>query len=137
MPIDAKFRGKLTPKQRQALPLLAAGKSGNEVASALGVHIATVSKWLNHSEEFQRALANLRRAALQAAEEQMQLIAQEAFSTLRDLLVSGESESVRLRAACYVLDVTGVAERAARSDPKPGGELDALAKILNQIGLPA
>lgn len=137
LPKNTKAEGQLTAKQRQALPLLAAGKSGNEVASALGVHVATVSKWLNRNQDFQRALADLRRAALRATEEQLQLTAQQALATLQELLLSAESESVRLKAACYVLDTVGVAERAAPAYREATDESDALQKVLSELGVPA
>lgn len=137
MPKNTKSDGRLTPKQRLALPLLAAGKSGNEVASDLGIHVATVSKWLNHNDEFQRALADLRRSALQATEEQLQLTAQRALATLQELLISAESESVRLKAACYVLDAIGVAKRAALADREATDESDSLQKVLRELGVPA
>lgn len=139
MPKNAKDKGQLTTKQRQALPMLATGKSGNEVAVVLGLHVATVSKWLNHNDRFQRALADLRRTALRATEEQLELTAQQAVSTIRELLLGAESEAVRFKAACYVLDVIGISDRVALSNREANGpaEAGALHKMLLDLGVPA
>jgi DNA-binding CsgD family transcriptional regulator len=46
----------ITPKQCQAIPLLASGMTGKKVAISINCNPATVSQWINHDNQFQKAL---------------------------------------------------------------------------------
>ena len=56
----------LTAKQQKAIPLLAAGESGKSVAIAIKCNPATISQWLNHDSDFNRALHVYSQAAIPA-----------------------------------------------------------------------
>ena len=133
----------LTPKQTEALPLLAAGKTGVQVAEAVDVNPATVSQWLNHDPNFVEALDRLRWESLRTAQAELESTATEAVTELRKLVTDAKSEQVRLRAAEFVLTAIGLNQgkdffRELKA-PKPakignGGPLD-IDKVLEGLGV--
>ena len=98
---------KLSPKQFLALPLLAAGKSGVETAKTLGIHNTTVSEWLNHDMYFIAELKRLRDIAAEDAMNQLKATLNVAVSVIGRLLTEAQSESVRLRAAEFIVTQVG------------------------------
>jgi predicted transcriptional regulator len=133
----------LTPKQVRALSLLAAGKTGVQVAKALKVNAATVSQWLNHDPGFAKALDALRWESLRAADAELQAAASEAVAELRKLLKNGKSEQVRLRAAEFILTAVGLKQGKDSyrelAPPKPTkppeGRRYDLDKVLEGLGV--
>ena len=133
----------LTPKQIQALPLLAAGKTGAQVAKELSVDPATISQWLNHDPDFVEALDSLRWESLRTAQAELESTATEAVIELRKLVKDARSEQVRLRAAEFVLTAIGLnqgkdffRELKARKPSEVGnkGPLD-IDKVLEGLGV--
>ena len=98
----------ITPKQRQALPLLAAGKSGKDVASAINCNPATVSQWINHDTKFQEALAAHSLPYLNLSQAQLQSFSISAVRELHNLVLNAKSESVKLKAIELILSATGL-----------------------------
>lgn len=111
---------KLTPKQLNALPLLAGGASSKDVAGAVKVNPATVSQWVNHNENFRAALKTLSAKNLSIAETQLQSLAIDAISELRRLLSGAKSEQVRLKAIEVVLISVGLS--GLRKGERSGGD---------------
>ena len=95
---------KLTAKQRKAIPLLAMGKTGKEVADALHINPATVSQWINHNQEFNVALQAFSLDALKLAQVQLNALVICAIDELRHLMQNAKSEQVRLKAVEIVLN---------------------------------
>lgn len=98
---------KLTPKQRQAVPFLAIGKTGKEVAITLNVNPATVSQWVNHNQHFNDALRAFADDAVRLAQIQLQALTLSAMEELRYLMKNAKSEQVRLKAVELVLNAVG------------------------------
>lgn len=132
----------LTPKQLQALPLLATGKTGVEVASAINVNPATISQWLNHDPLFRQAYDEYRWEGLRSASAELQSVAQQAVVTLTELMINAKSEQVRLKAAEFILTAIGLnrGEESYREvvpptpDRKSTGQYD-LEKVLDGLGI--
>lgn len=93
----------LTPKQRQAIPLIACGKTGKEVADAINVNPATVSLWLNHNRDFNRALQTFAAESSRLAQIQLNSLTLLAIKELSNLLQNAKSEQIRLKAVEMVL----------------------------------
>jgi hypothetical protein len=92
----------LTQGQSVALPLLAAGVKKQDAAAAVGVCPQTVSTWLQQPD-FAAALREQREYLAGLASERLRELVGTAVTTVEKLLESG-SESVKLKAAIYVLD---------------------------------
>ena len=101
---------KLTTKQTLALPLLASGMSGVETAKATGIHSTTISEWLNNDAYFISEVERFREKATSNALAQLQATLTDAVNEMRRLVTSAESESVRLRAAEFVITNIGLAK---------------------------
>ena len=53
--LEQNYEG-LTPKQRQAIELIAAGKTDTQVGAVVGVGRDTVNRWRHHHRVFRKAL---------------------------------------------------------------------------------
>lgn len=98
----------LTAKQQKAIPLLAAGESGKSVAVAIKCNPATISQWLNHDPDFNRALHVYSKASIYRAQLQLDSLAVTAVNELRDLMLNARSEQVKLRAIELVMNAIGL-----------------------------
>jgi transposase len=99
---------KLTSRQRRAIPLLATGMSGKDVASAINCNPATVSQWINHDEQFREALDAFSEGSLYLAQVQLESLALDVTEQLRRLLENAKSEQVRLKAIELILSAVGL-----------------------------
>ncbi|BCR05316.1 hypothetical protein DESUT3_23850 [Desulfuromonas versatilis] len=97
---------KLTSKQIKALPLMAQGMSGVDVAKEVSVTPQTVSGWKN-DPEFMANLNSIRMEFLESARCQLQQSPTRAVQTLIDLMENSENEEIRRKAALDVLRLTG------------------------------
>ena len=96
----SEFSG-LSPRQRKALPIIAASLSNAQAASNVGVHESTLYRWLENPE-FREELDNLRREASSLAVTEIQSAMLQAVAVILDATRS-ENETVRLRAADSLL----------------------------------
>lgn len=96
-----------TAKQLKALPLLACGTTGAEAACKVGVLPSTISEWLNHNPKFAAEVARLRREATDEAMEEFRATLSLALRTMRKLLTHGKTDSVRYRAAEFIISRAG------------------------------
>lgn len=92
----------LTQAQSAALPLLAAGAKKKDAATAAGVCPQTISVWLQEPH-FSAALRSQRKHLAGLAFEQLREATGTAVATVVELMASS-NESVRLKAATYLLD---------------------------------
>jgi DNA-binding transcriptional regulator YdaS (Cro superfamily) len=97
-----------TTKQAQAMPFLASGMSGNEVAKTIGVQPTTVSQWLNHCPEFSASLERLRDCVTNESMQALQGTVALAVDEVRRILTNGKNETVRLNAAKFVIEQFGL-----------------------------
>ena len=98
----------LTSKQRQAVPLLASGMTGKNVAKAIKVNPATISQWINHNEQFGEALDNFSKGSCRLAQVQLESLTICAIVELKGLLLNAKSEQVRLRAIELIMTSAGL-----------------------------
>jgi len=99
----------LRPKQQRAVLALLRERTVSEAAAAAGVGERTLYKWLK-LPEFKAALADASRALFADAIDKLRAEAPEAVETIRELRVSAQTDSVRLRAALAVFDVIAKAD---------------------------
>jgi hypothetical protein len=116
----------LTPKQRQAIPLLVAGKSGKEVASAINCNPATVSLWINHDLQFRDALEAFSERSLHLAQIQLESLAQSAVQELRSLLTDAKSEQIKLKAIELILSQISLRGGLGKGHAKGGKNINDL-----------
>lgn len=131
---------KLTSKQAQALPLLSCGVPAVQVARRVGVSEQAISGW-QKDKNFVACLEQTRRASFERVNQDLQLVALGAIRVLADLLHSGKSESVRLKAAQYVCD-RALFSASLSTAPPPArpyseGELAYLMSVKQQFNLRA
>ena len=105
---------KLTPKQQKAIPLLASGMSGKNVAKTINCNPATVSLWINHDQQFQKALGAFSKSSLHLAQVQLESLALSAINELGILLADAKSEQVRLRAIELIFSTLGFGDTAVK-----------------------
>ena len=98
----------LTAKQQKAIPLLAAGESGKSVAIAIKCNPATISQWLNHDSDFNRALHVYSQVSIYRAQLQLDSLAVTAVNELRNLMLNARSEQVKLKAIELVMNAIGL-----------------------------
>jgi len=97
---------KLTSKQLKALPLMAQGMSGVDVAKEVNVAAQTVSGWKN-DPEFMATLNQLKMEALEGARCQLNQSPSKAVQTLLNLMENSSNEETRRKAALDILRLSG------------------------------
>ncbi len=102
----------LSPKQRQAIPLLAYGLTGIETSKQLGNNPSTLSKWMNHDKYFILALEDYSAKREHLALVQLESLTVSAVSELRQLMINAKSEQIRFKAIELILTTVGVGTHA-------------------------
>ena len=97
----------LTPKQIQALPLLARGMLAAEVATKIDVSPQQISAW-KKVPAFSKALGRLRQEQLYSAIAHVQALTRVATAGLERIIAETKDDKTRLEACRYVLDVAGI-----------------------------
>ncbi|MCD6552444.1 MAG: helix-turn-helix domain-containing protein [Anaerolineae bacterium] len=92
----------VTPKQRKAIEALLTTGSVAAAAKAAGVSRQTLYRWRKDTD-FQDALRDAEREALQALSRSLVRLAEKATRTLEEMMESAERDSVKVRAADVVL----------------------------------
>ena len=96
------------PSPVSAVELAIEGKTTGEIASALGVHRATVWSWLSDPVRSAQ-VDHARRLAVEAVGVRLRELAHDALDTLSSIMVDPVAPHVvRVRAACELLDRAGV-----------------------------
>jgi transposase-like protein len=93
----------LSGRQEKALVALLTATSIEAAAEATGVTKNTLYRWIREDPLFQVEYREARRAALDGAIAQLQLVAAEAVETLRESLKARDN-NVKVRAASKLLD---------------------------------
>ena len=96
-------RNSLTPAQRKALPLLAAGLNQVGVSRVVGVRESTVSFWVNQDDLFASQLELARSQMQSQALDQLSSALTLAVDEVKNLLANAKNESVKLKAAEFVI----------------------------------
>lgn len=109
----------LTPQQEQVITLLLSGKTQKEAAEDVGMAAETVSRWMSGDAQFV-AMLNLRRRELwEMNRDRLRNLAEEAITTMEDIMQTSGNDGVRLRAAMAVLQQVGqFQESAGSADPE-------------------
>ncbi|MBN9429463.1 MAG: helix-turn-helix domain-containing protein [Burkholderiales bacterium] len=100
----------LTPKQNQAVSLIAAGKSQRQVAEEIGVSPQTITAWV-HLPAFQDQLEAMLTTARKAATTQLLELRIQAIERL-ELLLNYGPFPVQLNAARIILGVTAASPKS-------------------------
>ena len=96
----------LTPKQLQAIPLMAQGKTGKEVAAEVSVAPQTLCEW-RKSAIFMAELNNFKMELLETARSALQHAPNLAVAALVELAESSDNPETRRKAALDILRLTG------------------------------
>ena len=117
----------LSPAEVAALAVLARGGSAGEAARAAGVHRNTVARWTRPGGPLDLALAELRRERVAA----VRLALSRSAAAVADELVGLALDTacppaVRVRAACAVLDRSGLGPCAEPAAPVVEVEVEPL-----------
>jgi signal transduction histidine kinase len=96
----------LSAKQLQAIPLMAQGKTGKEVAAEVSVTPQTLCEW-KKSALFMAELNNFRMEALETARSALQHAPNLAVAALVELAESSDNPETRRKAALDILRLTG------------------------------
>jgi transposase-like protein len=92
-------------KKRNAIYTILDSKTIKEASGKCGISERTLYRWMAQDEDFQTELNDIEQVITKASTFKLILIQEEAINTLRQLLVKdGVSDSIRLRAAIFVLD---------------------------------
>jgi len=97
----------LTPKQVQALPLLARGMLATEVAVQIEISTQQMSLWKKDAD-FMAALGALRWEQLCSSIAHIQALARVATAGLEKLILEAKDDRARLEACKYVLELAGI-----------------------------
>jgi len=121
----------LTPRQRRAVELLAAGYSYREAASELGIGEATLRRWRKRPD-FAEALREAEKAIWDATIRKLRALGEKAVRTLGKALDDpGATPSSRIAAARAILEMGARAEAFARLE-----ELERrLARLEERMGV--
>ena len=95
----------LNERQLKAVVLLSQGFSSKDVASEVDVSVQTVCEWRKNTD-FKALVNSIMDDYIESAVGQMNSLASDAVSVIEQLMES-KSESVRLKAACKLLDMLG------------------------------
>ena len=91
----------LTPRQRSALPIIAASPTMAQAARASGIGQTTLYRWIE-DDEFREELTRLREESAQVARRELQGLMLRSVSVLADAMEDSD-KAVRLRAARYAM----------------------------------
>jgi hypothetical protein len=97
----------LTSKQLQALPLVAQGKYGKEVAETVGVSPQTVSGWKSNPN-FQAALNEVKWGIVHSTMDKFRIAGDRAVEILLEIANHSENEETRRKACMNILEYTGL-----------------------------
>lgn len=94
----------LSPRQRKALEILVVGGTTAEAATAAGVHVRTVQRWL-HRDEFREALKAAQAEVLEAFGRRLRSLGSRAIETLVQVMEDATTTpSSRVSAAKCVVE---------------------------------
>lgn len=106
--------------QRNAIELLLAGKTDQEVAEAVGVTRQTISLWRNKDELFRAALDARRQELWGAYVERLRQLVGRALQVLEADLLQDDDRRLRQSAAVHILKCVGL--YGANLEPKDSAE---------------
>ena len=131
------MKNAITPKQLQALPLLATGMSGAAVAKAVGVKPCTVSVWLHHSPDFMAELDRCRQQVLREAMDQLGGALTTAVRELHHVMTKSKNDALRLKAATFVIENFGLSRITPNGahDPSSKAEVGAVLQVFHALGI--
>ncbi|MCZ2153788.1 MAG: hypothetical protein LC114_07800 [Bryobacterales bacterium] len=133
MKTDKHISTDLTPAQTEMIAALMSGSNVTEASKRAGISRATHYLWMKTSADYVSALNSAKTEHLEATRAQLLALADEAVSTVRELLSGGEDvpAAVRLKAALEVLRAVGALE------PTPPGPTDissiSVAQMLGDL----
>jgi len=94
-------------KQAIAISMLVEGALHKDVAEKVGVTPQTISTWLK-DPTFVATVNTLKIDNLNSAMDKMQALFSQAAATVEDIMVNGDNDAVRLKAAQCAIQTSGV-----------------------------
>jgi len=88
--VDQAMVKDLKPEQARALALLLAGNSVSDIAREVGVHRATLHKWMKHHAGFAAAYNQWHGQMREAAQSRLMMMAEKAADSLEKALEAGD-----------------------------------------------
>lgn len=128
---ENKYAG-LTLKQGRAIEMFLSGTTYSDIAAELDVSRDTVSRWV-HLPASRAAISASVRSAIQRTTAQLANGADLALNTLRELMVVGKADSVRLGAAQSWLNMAMKAWELGMMYESMGQMQDRLAALEQEI----
>lgn len=120
----------LTPKQVKAIPLMAQGKLGVDVAKEIGVTPQTISEW-KKSEVFNKAVDSFRSNSLKEAEKVLSSLSLKSVNVLGEILETSSNDSIRLKVAIFIIDKLDIQGYFPSDSDKPKSvDMDNLLRSL-------
>jgi transcriptional regulator with XRE-family HTH domain len=98
------FPDPIDPKFDRAAFALGVGWSQAEAARFAGISTRTLRRWLQ-DELLQQLVVDYSQRWLFAVATRVEQLTLQAIETIADVMVNGESEQVRLKAACFLVDL--------------------------------
>jgi hypothetical protein len=127
----------LTVEQRNAIDMLIAGKTDQEVSEAVGVARQTVTDWRNHNALFVAELNRQREELWAASKDALRQLVTEAVQVISDDLTDAPDRRLRQQAAVHLLRAVGLYganfSPEGPTDPdsvEAGWRRDAMMKLL-------
>jgi hypothetical protein len=108
----------MTPEQEAAADLIAVGKTDAEVASAVGCHWVTVTRWRLRDPVFQAGVNRRRREVFGASLDRLRALVPKALDVLENRLESGSE-----KAALALLRLSGLDLMPPPEEPIDGEEI--------------
>ena len=98
----------LNEKQEKAVELVCMGKTDKEIAKQVGVSRQWVNTWRNHDNEFKHALAMRRQTLREQHQDSLNDLIEDAIGIVKQALSNTEDPKTQLKAAMYVLKISGL-----------------------------
>lgn len=108
----------MSPDNKQILQLAKANLSADEIAQALNLNVAAVEAVLSQDTEMRREVKKLGDVAVANISTKIGDLQELALATFKDLLQNSDVDSVKLKAAAYIID-----ERLGLKKPKESTEI--------------
>ena len=99
---------KLNEKQEKAVELVCMGKTDKEIARLVGVSRQWVNTWRNHDPDFMHAIAMRRQAQRELHQDSLNELVEDAIGIVKQALSNTEDPKTQLKAAMYVLKISGL-----------------------------
>ena len=121
----------LTAAQLKAAAMVASGQADEQIAGELGIHRTTVFRWRS-SPTFQAEVNRHREAMFQNLHDLMRDSVYGAVDAIRHIITHSPDESLKLKAACALLNAVTWDLRPGPTDPRELVRAEALQRQVDE-----